>query len=698
MDKLRLIYNGDKYSKYYLQFLYISYKSFKFCGHNGCELSAGYDQYAKYKCSVAENMEIILYHCGHNAFIYAYRCLRKLYVMMKKFFILILLSVLVLSMRPWRFFIGTTYYVKLLGGTGTGLDDAHAWSLAKFNTISLQPGDVVNFNRGDVFPGAMTNLFGGTLANPVTLTTYGSGAQPKFSGYTALTSWTLSSDNIYYATVSQATVRNVLFDGKQVGMGRYPNVGYNYITSHVADSTISDPTIGLIPFDPTGGEAVIRKDRYILDRHKIISRTGDLIRYQQLNGDGDLGYTGSYWPQDSNGYFIQAHIGTLDLTGEWYFDATASRLYMYLPGGISGHTVSVATVESLFYLYSQSNISFNNLDFEGSNTYGGYMAGASRVTYRGCNFNNIGLVGLYGITDTTINLLNTSISNCLSNGLFIEYQGSYINVDSTCRFVNIGMITGMQRSGDGSGNAIGISADHITVKNSSIKKVGYCGISANGDSPNVKYNNLDTVCYNKDDGGGIYTYTGVGAKFISNYITHCFGDYNGAHWNPDHNYGMAAGIYIDNSNIARNATVDSNTIIYGDWAGIVHNNVSGNKIRKNRVANFRFGLLLLNFDGGISGSTVKYNYVTAYNWQLPFRIEMGAANNLAAMGSIDSNYYQRDSTVAGLFKTGMVSLYRNYGSRTTVEYTIPGWSSISTQDANTLSNTYKVNVLTFKVK
>src|SRR4051812_45621365 len=53
-------------------------------------------------------------------------------------------------------FFANTYYVKLSGGTGTGLDsNAQAWSYAKFNSAPIPAGSTVLFRSGEKFYGTM---------------------------------------------------------------------------------------------------------------------------------------------------------------------------------------------------------------------------------------------------------------------------------------------------------------------------------------------------------------------------------------------------------------------------------------------------------------------------------------------------------------------------------------------------------------
>lgn len=95
-----------------------------------------------------------------------------------------------------------SYYVKTLGDDGnTGLSDAQAWqTLAKVASFSFSPGDTIYFKAGNYWDEYLIFPSSGTAGNPITLTSYGSGAKPMFRATTADVSWTDMGDGIYRAS------------------------------------------------------------------------------------------------------------------------------------------------------------------------------------------------------------------------------------------------------------------------------------------------------------------------------------------------------------------------------------------------------------------------------------------------------------------------------------------------------------------
>ena len=78
-----------------------------------------------------------------------------------------------------------TFYVDARSGSdansGTSANSAFA-SLAKVNSLELQPGDTVLFARDSVFQGGLNLRASGTSSAPITFGAYGSGADPVFTG------------------------------------------------------------------------------------------------------------------------------------------------------------------------------------------------------------------------------------------------------------------------------------------------------------------------------------------------------------------------------------------------------------------------------------------------------------------------------------------------------------------------------------
>jgi hypothetical protein len=564
-----------------------------------------------------------------------------------------------------------TYYVKSSGSTGSGLDDENAWSFAKLLQTNIS-GHTVLFKRGDVFYGALA------IENSnYTLGAYGEGANPVLSGLTELTSWTLSKEHIYYVTLDVSALNLVTLDGIVKGKGRYPNKGYLPYTSHNGNSSITGTSIGGLPFIPSGGEVVIRKERWILDRHTISSASGNTIQYltDKNNGNND-----AYKPVDGNGYFIQNHLGTLDQEGEWYYDTANRRLYMHFGTGTpADRTVKASTLERNLTINSQSNITINNLDFEGSNTNGVYLVGARNITFNSCTFTKHGLNGLYGIDVSTIKVNGGSFIDLLNNGIWVEYQGKDIAVTGVS-VLNAGIIPGAGRSGDTAQEGIAIYGNGIIIQKCSVVNTGYNGINFSGGNDILIENNfVDTFCSVKDDGAGIYTDGSAGSnrRIRKNIILNAIGCYEGAESNYWEAYGKAAGIYLDGG--TSDTYVESNVIANGNWGGIFANGNKDHQIKDNLVYNFEKVFLVHSY----SGLTVRNLKVTGNTFiaktasQSPLFVHLFFNDNPTSFGVFDNNTYAKP-----IDDNNEVRVYQQYAGGSDTSIPLAKWKSDYSQDLN----------------
>ena len=114
----------------------------------------------------------------------------------------------------------TDYYVSSTGNdSANGLSSSTPWkTISKVNSefSRLNPGDKILFRRGDVFYGTITISRSGTAGSPITISSYGTGALPRISGFTTITGWTSVGGGIYSKTVSSESISVVAFSPVRV--------------------------------------------------------------------------------------------------------------------------------------------------------------------------------------------------------------------------------------------------------------------------------------------------------------------------------------------------------------------------------------------------------------------------------------------------------------------------------------------------
>ncbi|MDQ4076273.1 MAG: right-handed parallel beta-helix repeat-containing protein [Chloroflexota bacterium] len=139
----------------------------------------------------------------------------------------------------------TTYYVSNKGNDAhPGTNKKKPWrSLAKVNSIRLNPGDRVLLERGGVWNEELIISSSGTAGSPVYFGTYGNGLNPLIVRTEPFTQWSLYYDDgvkkIWQGSVDLAgkRVRGLIEDGQRIT--------YLYIPNHTApEAHLANNTFG----------------------------------------------------------------------------------------------------------------------------------------------------------------------------------------------------------------------------------------------------------------------------------------------------------------------------------------------------------------------------------------------------------------------------------------------------------------------
>ena len=308
----------------------------------------------------------------------------------------------------------TDYYISSSGNdAANGLSSSTPWqSINKVNSISsgLRGGDRLLFRRGDTFKGSLELGSSGASGSPITIGAYGTGENPVISGFTQVSGWTSYGNGIYYRSLSCESNPNiVLVNGKNTPIGKWPNSGFIPIDSHVSNTSVTGSELPSYP-TWTGGEVVIRKSQHVWDRNRITNHSGTTIYYQSGS---------DYHAEDGYGFFIQNHISTLDQVGEWYYDG--EDFYMYFgSNNPENYNVKVSSIDQLLFLDANSNITLDNLAFEGANVYAVQVKNSANVTIQNCRISFIGKTGIFGPwwgDAPYCRIANNVIDNCNNNGI-----------------------------------------------------------------------------------------------------------------------------------------------------------------------------------------------------------------------------------------------------------------------------------------
>lgn len=536
----------------------------------------------------------------------------------------------------------TTYYVASAGndinnGTTTGTPFL---TITKAISVSVS-GDNILLNKGDVWNEKITVTTSGTSGNIITFSSYGTGAKPIISGFQTLTGWT-NVGNVWSSTFTNSVQyqNTVLIDGKLQPKGRYPNNSWLTITSHSGNNQITGSLTGTPNY--TGGEVVIRNNKWTLDHLNITSQSGGTINFSPAT---------YYGLNDGFGYFIQNIESVLDTVGEYAYDVSLKVIKVY---ATSLPIVKASAIDTLINICKKSYISFDGIQIEGANIAGICADSSSNIIVTNCTLKNMGQDAVNIGATTYLTISNNTFSNIFNDAVFTQQENHGSNIGliiSGNTFSNVGNKAGMGASRFTSYTGIAAFANKMQIINNRIDSIGYIALQFFGDSPRIENNVVSNFCFVKDDGGGIYTWMGAGIKhgaivrtnIVFNGLTALEGTAN--------IYDTAtSGIYMDNE--TTDVLIDSNTVYNIPMAGIflhvthsitLRNNISYNCQRLLHIEIAENTILKENVFATPSASG---NYSNVYLRYFPY------------ITASDSNYYYNPYDSNKLFKYSLIG--QNY--------------------------------------
>lgn len=575
----------------------------------------------------------------------------------------------------------TTYYVSNAGtSANNGTSSSSPWNLAKLNASfsTLQPGDLVLFNRGETFFGSINPAKSGASGSPITFDAYGTGADPIISGFSTVSAWTSVGTNLWMSTsavTSNSSINMVTVNGAFTPIGKFPD-GQNVYDTVTAATTGTSLTGKKLTASSSliGATVAIRKNHWIIDKSTITAHSGSTLTFTNPTGYPiTVGY----------GYIVQNHQSVCNLQNEWWFDATTKKLGLYSTTAPTG--VQVSSVDVLVNANTYSYLTFKHLQLIGSNSNAFTMSSAHHIVIDGCTFLYNGMNGI--TAQPAVNNITFQNNNVdYTNNDFIN-GGSSTNwtiINNTIR--RTAQNAGMGNSADGQYIALYNIGNNSLIQYNTIKSSGYSGIDFRGSGITVANNLVDSFCNVKDDGAGIYTWTGAtttvyAQRFVrNNIVLNGGGGFRGTTTtNSD-----AFGIYMDDN--SSQVTATGNTIANCGSSGIFFHAAHAVTFSDNTVYNCvtasPYGQLLQIYPGAtatdpVRNITFKKNKIiskTASQFVAYLQTNEASMSN---WGAWDSNYYCRprnDATATNTLRVNTSS-----GSSTT---NLQGWINSSTLDLN----------------
>ncbi|MGI4021563.1 MAG: PA14 domain-containing protein [Janthinobacterium lividum] len=586
----------------------------------------------------------------------------------------------------------TVYYVSSSGGNDgrTLLEAKNAitpWrTIEKVNSImgNLQAGDQILFKRGDIFPGMLTVNISGGSGNPVVFGAYGDGALPELTGFVTLSGWQQKGGNVWETAVPSGLsyLNTVTINGAAKAVGRYPNAtaaNQGYLSYDSFNTNVSITDSKLAGQDWSGGQVVMRKTRWIIDRSAISSQSGTTLSYNSPTG---------YWGAKGYGYFIQNHPNTLDTEGEWYYQS--GRIGIFTAGNPSSSTVRAGVIETIVRIANQRNLTFENLRLSGAAVSAFEINSSQNIRINGCEILFSGRNGLNATGTDGLTVENSTIAHTNSNALSVNGGNNTALRGNQIR--NSGTYAGMGDAGDGSCEGITIGGDNNTIANNTIDSTGYVPLNFSGNNVTIKNNVVTNFALTKDDGGGIYTWNNgsnapvnTGRVITGNIVLNGIGAPGGTD-NPNKAY--AHGIYIDDN--ASQIEISGNTVGNCATYGMFIHNAHDIAIKQNTLYNNAVQLEMehdnVAADKPIYNCTVTGNVFFAKQASQLSAEYKTKDNDIANFGSFDNNYYYRplddDLVIGVLQQVNGVYIYKNLS--------VESWKALYGKDAGSVKSGHSI--------
>ena len=597
----------------------------------------------------------------------------------------------------------TNYYFSTVSGDDSrtpaqAQNPSTPWkTISKLNAYfsALKPGDAVLFKRGETFYGSMTITKSGAANSPIVIAAYGSGNKPVITSLTTMKNWVSKDNGIWESENSLLgnSVNTVLINGVQQELGRYPNSdaankGYLTLEAHTSN-TITDNEL-TSSSHWAGAQLVLRTRRWVTDRCPITGQSGHTITYAPVS---------HYSAIDGYGYFIENSIKTLDKFGEWYFNPSTKKLSIYFGSKApSSFAVEATAIDNLITSQNYKYIDFDNLNIKGANANGINIRYGSNIHVTNCDVNFCGENGVKVSFHNYLQIENCTVSNSNANGINFGYSGDNAIIRNN-KVTNTSVFAGMGGSGDGKGIGIQNYGRNTIIEYNEVLNSGYSGITFNGNSTVVKNNLIDSYCMTRDDGAGIYTYTGpsnenkFGRKVIGNIIVNGVGAAEGVNdKNP-----LAEGIYLDDN--SSGVEITNNTIANIAGKGLFLNNARDLVVRNNTFYNNATQLYAHQYrkikGASIRNLNVKQNifFAKGKGQRTAYFTTDQDDNNL--IGTLDSNYYARPLDERMII---MNSYVNNAGVRVNEKLDLEGWKNKYKKDGASKGtpraiSAYKINTV-----
>ncbi len=610
-----------------------------------------------------------------------------------------------------------TYYVD--GSNPSARDtnpgtQAQPWKTIGKATGLLQPGDTVYVKAG-VYRELVILSKSGTAAKPITIAAApGAAGKVIINAAEPVTNWRKCTgpqdcagnpnwSHIYWADVASLVaahpdqdfaIRQVFQNGQRLPRSRFPDTGWSYPTT-VTDprTTFSDSTLDASPAYFNGAVCHLKTAAFQLDHIRVASSSGSTIVLA-----GKPRYDISTW----YGYYITSIVGEINAEGEWAYDATRKRLYLWPKGEVaSGVECSfrkncVRTYDSAAYavvrgltmryaqehalwLYLADHMTIENNTIEYAFRYGIEL----QSTFGPCNDNQI---------------LRNTIRYSANRGINVSEAAARCKIEGNTVYAS-----GVEHFGgdlmNGNSEGIYVVGPFARVYGNRIDRTGRVGLYLHGGAlgREVSYNYITNSGLALSDTGAIYM-AGRAAGPDKDHVHHNIiedtpgcqtmdkGRDTGAPLTINAYAGDAHGIYVDEE--ANNRIIEDNTVIRSGAAGIFFHWAPNNLVQRNTL--YGNGMAQIRLSGkdeehkALVEDVFLDNILFATEAQQRTLYFTMNYNNVH-FGQSDRNYFYNPYADIHIF----LSRYLTPSSGEYHDYlTLSGWQAMSGYDRNSRDFSY----------
>lgn len=581
------------------------------------------------------------------------------------------------------------YYVDATLGDDAddGLTPETAWrTAARASAEPLAPGDRVAFKRGEVWREPLLLAAAGSAELPIVIQSYGAADDPPFFVPTrTVTGWTAEADGVFSAPLDVEPLL-VVADGERLRLAHHPNEGYLYVDEDSAalDSFVDADLASSGAGDVVGAMLLMRANRWDLLARRVTGFTAPTVTLEgPLSGDASI--------NRNEGYVLTDKLWMVDGPGEWFYDATAGRLHLRLPGDAepSSHDVQVALDSDGIQLQGD-HVTLDGLGVRHAGRSGIQLRSCEGIVVRGCRIESAGYHGIYvnwPPAGAEVLLENNTVVDAYFGGIMVNadteaeqhvvVRGNTVE-DTAAAFPLVGRTSPAAGHGWGFGMGLHLRGRGVEAEANTVRSAGYSCVVAGGTGLSLRHNHLERCCLLFDDGGGIYL-GGDGHQVVGNTIVDSLGNPEGTPSFFTTGSTAAQGIYPDDR--SHDIVIEDNTVVNADWGLQLHNTYN-DRIRRNTFyASRKSGIMIsedsiVGIPGFVHDNVIEDNIVFVVGDAFAVR-EAHRLESTADFAAYDANTYWHERE--------RVPFARSTLSGGEVEYTFDQWRDATGQDAGSVN-------------